>query len=232
MLFAIKKKIFIFLEGDVFNMEGNLILMDVDLINFSDQICSGCKNVIFIDFRKIYPPAIIRRIYNGCAQSKQNVQVKNMLPKNHEIAFVSGEIILKKDENFEIIYLEINFDGFLSTHVRLRPINSPIHHLQLLILMTSVLILLAVVMNVNSFFFSAKENDLVCCSCIHQNFRNNDVDFYLNKRFYESINRIFVASCSRHLFLKERIGPPFSDIKSNCESVEKGKCNKCKIKVF
>ena len=34
----------------------------------------------------------------GCAQSKKNVQIKSMLPKNHEISSVSGEIILEKDE--------------------------------------------------------------------------------------------------------------------------------------
>ena len=48
-----------------------------------------------------------------------------MLPKDHQISSVSGEIILKKDEDFHIIWFDINFDGFLSTRVRLWPINSP-----------------------------------------------------------------------------------------------------------
>ena len=48
-----------------------------------------------------------------------------MLPKNHEISSVSGEVILKKDEDFDIVCFDINFHGFLSTRVCLWPINSP-----------------------------------------------------------------------------------------------------------
>ena len=40
-----------------------------------------------------------------------------MLPKNHEM--VSGEITLKKDEDFDILCFEINLDGLLSGGVRL-----------------------------------------------------------------------------------------------------------------
>ena len=61
----------------------------------------------------------------GCVQLKEKVLLKNMLPKDHEISSVSGEIILKKDEDFDIICFGINFDGFLSTRVCLWPINSP-----------------------------------------------------------------------------------------------------------
>ena len=51
----------------------------------------------------------------GCVLSKQNVKIKNMLPKDHET--VSGEITLKKDEGFDNFCFDINFDGFLSTRV-------------------------------------------------------------------------------------------------------------------
>ena len=45
-----------------------------------------------------------------------NVQIKNMLPKNNEISSSEfGEIILKKDEEFDILCFDVNFDGFLST---------------------------------------------------------------------------------------------------------------------
>ena len=60
----------------------------------------------------------------GCVQLKVKVLVKNMLPKDHEISSVSGEIILKK-EDFDIICFDVNFDGFLLTRVHLWPINSP-----------------------------------------------------------------------------------------------------------
>ena len=46
----------------------------------------------------------------GCVQLKKNKQIKNILPKNHEISSVSGEIILKKDENFDMLCFDINFD--------------------------------------------------------------------------------------------------------------------------
>ena len=60
------KQTFHFWGGEIFNREGDLILSHVDLINFSLQTCNGCKNFIFIDFLiKIYPPTIIRRIYDG-----------------------------------------------------------------------------------------------------------------------------------------------------------------------
>ena len=59
----------------------------------------------------------------GCILSKQNVKIKNMLPKNNEA--VSREITLKKDEDFDTLSFDINFDGFSSTRVRLWPINSP-----------------------------------------------------------------------------------------------------------
>ena len=53
----------------------------------------------------------------GCVQSKQNVQIKNILPKNHEISAVHGGIILRKDEDFDVLCFDISFDGFLSTCV-------------------------------------------------------------------------------------------------------------------
>ena len=61
----------------------------------------------------------------GCVRSKEKVLVKNILPKDHEISSASGEIILKKDEDFDMLCLDINFYGFLSTRVHLWPVNSP-----------------------------------------------------------------------------------------------------------
>ena len=59
------RTIFSFFLGEIFNREGDLTLSAVDLKNFSHQTCNGCKNFIFIGFKKIYPPTIIRRIYGG-----------------------------------------------------------------------------------------------------------------------------------------------------------------------
>ena len=73
---------------------------------------------------------------------------------------------------------------------------------------------------------------IVCCSYTQQKFRNNDVDFNFNKRFYQNIDKVFVAPCLRHSFFKERIGSRFSDVKCNCERLEKGCCNNCKIICF
>ena len=67
----------------------------------------------------------MRRIYMGCVLLKEKVKINNMLPKNHEVASTSGEIKLRKDEDFDISCFEINCDGFLPTRVHLWPINFP-----------------------------------------------------------------------------------------------------------
>ena len=45
----------------------------------------------------------------GCVLSKEKIKIKNILPKNHEIASTSGEITLRKDENFDILCFQINW---------------------------------------------------------------------------------------------------------------------------
>ena len=46
------------------------------------------------------------------AVSKSKVKIKNMLPKNHEISSVSGEIMFKKDEELDILCFGINLMDF------------------------------------------------------------------------------------------------------------------------
>ena len=71
-----QEETFHFLLGDLFNREGNLIFLNVNIINFSHQICSCRKNLVFIDFKKFYPPAVIRSIYNGlCTIVKKRTNV-------------------------------------------------------------------------------------------------------------------------------------------------------------
>ena len=65
------------------------------------------KNIIYVN--------TFEKFTMGCVLSKQNVKIKNMLPKDHET--VSGEITLKRDEGFDNFCFDINFDGFLSTRV-------------------------------------------------------------------------------------------------------------------
>ena len=48
-----------------------------------------------------------------------------MLPKSYEISSSPGKIVLKKDEDFDILCFDIYSDGFLSTRVCLWSINSP-----------------------------------------------------------------------------------------------------------
>ena len=61
----------------------------------------------------------------GCVFLKEKIKINNILPKNHEIASKSGEITLRKDEDFDILCFEINYNGFLPTHICLWPINFP-----------------------------------------------------------------------------------------------------------
>ena len=35
---------------------------------------------------------------------KSKVKIKNMLPKNHEISSVSGEVMFKKDKELDILF--------------------------------------------------------------------------------------------------------------------------------
>ena len=73
---------------------------------------------------------------------------------------------------------------------------------------------------------------IICCSCTQRTVRNNSIDFYSNKTFYENNDRIFVAPCPRHPFFKEKIGSRFSDIICNCVYLENGRYNNCKIICF
>ena len=45
----------------------------------------------------------------GCVLSKEKIKIKNILPKNHEIASTSGEITLRKDEDFDEGYEDFMF---------------------------------------------------------------------------------------------------------------------------
>ena len=163
------------------------------------------------------------------AQSKKNVQIKNMLPKSHEISSVSGKIILKKDEDFDIFCFDTNFDGFLSTRVRLWPMNSPCT------LPTtpdpesndSVMIV-----NSNFLFQLKKMIQIMCCSCTQRKFRSEGIDFYTEKRFYDNIEKIYVVPYPRHPYFKERIGSRFVNISCNRLNLEKGRCNNCKVICF
>lgn len=71
---------FHFLLGDFFNIEGDLILSEVDQIIFYYRTCQGFKNVIFLDFKKLFSSEQIRSIYNGILSVK--VKIKNFLPKD------------------------------------------------------------------------------------------------------------------------------------------------------
>ena len=50
--------------GDKFNLKCDLILKKSDELYFCHTSCSGCKNFIFIDLRKPFPPKTIRDLYN------------------------------------------------------------------------------------------------------------------------------------------------------------------------
>ena len=57
---------FHFLLGDLINMEGNIILSDVDESNFCHRKCRDCGIFgVFFYFKKLFPPALIRRTYVG-----------------------------------------------------------------------------------------------------------------------------------------------------------------------
>ena len=69
------KEDFHLLLGDLFNIEGNIILYDVDLINLSHRSCWGCKGLIYLEFRKLFSVEQIRRLFDGiCLVEKEQTE--------------------------------------------------------------------------------------------------------------------------------------------------------------
>ena len=63
------------LLGDLFNIESDLNLSDVDLINLSHRTCSGCKNFISLDFKKLFSIEQIRNLYDEiCFAEKEQTE--------------------------------------------------------------------------------------------------------------------------------------------------------------
>lgn len=66
---------FDFLLGHLFNIEGDLILSEVDQINLSHRTCQNWKNFIYIDFEKLFTVEQIRKLYDGiCSGEKEQQQ--------------------------------------------------------------------------------------------------------------------------------------------------------------
>ena len=58
---------------------------------------------------------------------REKVKIKNMLPRGIEFSHLNkrGEIILRTDQDFDILCFEIKFEGYFLTVVRLWPSNHP-----------------------------------------------------------------------------------------------------------
>ena len=69
---------------------------------------------------------------------------------------------------------------------------------------------------------------IVCCRCTQRKLKEERVDFYVEKRFYQNIDRISVTPCPRHPYFKERIGSRFTRISCKCLELQKGRCNNCR----
>ena len=57
---------------------------------------------------------------------RDKLKVKSILPKEENIPKASGEIVLRKDTNLDILCFDRNIDVFYLVSVRLRPQNHPI----------------------------------------------------------------------------------------------------------
>ena len=62
--------------------------------------------------------------------------------------------------------------------------------------------------------------------------KRRQVPFCVEKRFYDNIDKVFVAPCPRYSYFKERIGSRFADISCNCSNLDKGRCYNCKVICF
>ena len=58
---------------------------------------------------------------------REKVKIKNMLPRGSEFSHLNkrGEILLRRDQDFDILCFEIKFERYFLTVVRLRPSNHP-----------------------------------------------------------------------------------------------------------
>ena len=61
----------IFLKiGDFFNLDSDYIAKVIEEGLFCNRLCSGCKNVIFVDVKKLFKLDFIRKIYDGIKNIK------------------------------------------------------------------------------------------------------------------------------------------------------------------
>lgn len=64
-----------FLLGNQFNIEGYLILSEVEQINLLHKSCQNCKNFIYIDIKKLFTVSQIGRIWDEiCAGKKEQIK--------------------------------------------------------------------------------------------------------------------------------------------------------------
>ena len=49
---------------DNFDLGGGNIVSEVEELFFNQQLCSGCKNYIFVDLKKLFKPEVIRETYD------------------------------------------------------------------------------------------------------------------------------------------------------------------------
>ena len=164
----------------------------------------------------------MKNLWWVCVLSKEKIKIKNLLPKTHEISSTPGEITLKKDEDFDILCFEVIFDGLLPSRVRLWPINSPC---------TPPPISVSYSDDIGydcQWIFLALKNDSNSLLQLYtkRKLRADNVAFYTNvdKKFYDNIDKIFIAPYPRYPYFNERIGSHFTNITCNCEKLARGKC--------
>ena len=81
---CLHEKEFHCLLGELFNIEGDLILSKLDQINLSHRACKGSRNFKFIDFKKLFSAEQVRRIYVGILsveKEKRSFLLKTFCPR-------------------------------------------------------------------------------------------------------------------------------------------------------
>ena len=146
------------LLGDLFNIECDLILFDVDLINLSHKTCQSCKNFIYLDLRKLFRAEQIRRLYDGiCRVKKRKLKIKNVIPKDKDTPRAFGKILLRKDPEFDVLCFDINIDGFHPARIRLWLQNHTTNPPSLIYLLRLALPVVVVIFNETFFSLLIKK---------------------------------------------------------------------------
>ena len=109
--------------GDMFNLDGDCILKESELI-FVKLSVVAVKISFLLTSRSFFHRKLSEIFTMGSKLSKKNrLRVVDLIPQGREFSrlVASGEIVFKKDSDFNIPQVKININGYFPALVRFWP---------------------------------------------------------------------------------------------------------------